>query len=347
MTRNMPTELVLVLAAAGTLSLGLGCKKAGADAPPKPGTEQSQATQTAPMGSGAGEQPGTKAGQGSPSEQGSPSKQAPTAQQGSKTEQAQQVMAHADAAISAIRRDDRSTANQLLGTMATTLRGLYEDVPGRKVLGQMGQAAQPAAGPSGAAGGGGAEQAAPGYVPLMAEIQTQSVYLDPQVVAKVEQAQKQAEGGDAQAAQQSLRLARDQMVADIALLPVEDAYSRVLAARAELEAGRKQNALQLLQNLPVVLAEVQVSAPLVPVRFNLRAAAAAAEAKNWERAQALLSQAETQLDSVVSSGQGAKELRPIADKAEKIRTRMESGNKPKPREIRALAEDIQKRVRTM
>jgi hypothetical protein len=121
----------------------------------------------------------------------------------------------------------------------------------------------------------------------------------------------------------------------------------VLAARVELEAGRQQNALQLLQKLPVVLTEVQVSAPLVPVRFNIRAAAAAAEAKDWQRAQDLLAQADTQLDQVVSSGQVGKELRPVADRTDKMRARMESGNKPKPREIRALAEDIQKRVRSM
>jgi hypothetical protein len=181
---------------------------------------------------------------------------------------------------------------------------------------------------------------------VVAENQT---YMDPEVVANVNKAQSQAKSGDSRAAEESLRLARQKLVSDVALLPIEDAYSRVVAARSELQAGRRENALQLLQGVPVVIAQVQVSAPLVPARFDLRAAAAAAEDNNWQRAEQLVGQAEKQLQDVsATGGSAAKNIKPLAERADKLQARMRSSNqKPKPREIRALAEDISNASRRM
>jgi len=276
-----------------------------------------------------------------------------SAQTANEVEQTKRILAHLDAATRAIQQGDTKQAGDLLDQTATTLRSLYENVPGRSVLNSM-NTQQKASSHTADAGTGGKASATGNsttggktneiYAPIAATVAEQSVYLDPQVVANVKKAESQAHAGNEQAAQSSLKLAREGLVADIALLPVEDAYSRVLAARSELEAGRRENALQLLQNVPIVLSEVQMSAPLVPAQFDLRAAAAAAEKQDWQRAQQLVGEAQKRLDEVTSTGgKAGSAIQPLAQRADKLETRLRSSSqKPKAAEIRALADDLRK-----
>jgi hypothetical protein len=270
-------------------------------------------------------------------------------------------MAHLDAATQAIRQGDDKSARNLLDSMSSTLRTMYENAPGREVLNKMNRpqeqaaAGKPAGSPEGSGAAAGSGGGSPGggpseaYAPIAAVVTENQTYLDPDVVANVEKAKSQAQAGNSRAAEESLRLARQKLVSDVALLPIEDAYSRVVAARDELQAGRRENALQLLQNVPVVIAQVQASAPLVPARFDLRAAAAAAEEDNWQRAEQLVGQAGKQLQDVsAAGGAAAKAMKPLAERADKLQSRMRSSNqKPKPREIRALADDIRNASRRM
>jgi len=79
--------------------------------------------------------------------------------------------------------------------------------------------------------------------------------------ANVQQTDQHSETENSAAVHDRLKLAREGLVANIALLLVEDAYSRMVAARQELAVGFHDNALALLQSLPALASEVQMSAP--------------------------------------------------------------------------------------
>ena len=179
--------------------------------------------------------------------------------------------------------------------------------------------------------------------PLVAEVQRLAVYLDPEVVARVREAQQRANAGDQQGAFDSLRMARQALAADIALLPVEDAYARVAAARAELQRGQVEFAQRLLASVPIAIARLEASAPLVPIRFDLRAAAAAAEQGSWERARMFVGRASNHLQALRSFA-GVEEpgfARAISSLTERVNTlqqRIAAGARPSPGEIRDLAQ---------
>lgn len=174
--------------------------------------------------------------------------------------------------------------------------------------------------------------------------------MDPEVTAQVEEAERQLKKGDQKAAEQQLRLARQRLAADVALLPIEDAYARVQAARGELRDGHPAQAQRLLRNVPVLITHLQTTAPLVPVRFNLRAAAMAAEKGEWDRAKELVGQATRSLEQVAAAPAPSeldKELKPIVDRAKKLQSRLDKGQKPRPKEMRDLARQTRSLAKTL
>jgi hypothetical protein len=245
------------------------------------------------------------------------------------------ALTHIQAGIQALNAHDDKAAQQALDQAAGTLRTLYMAVPAGPVLSELG--------PN--------EPGKPMDVaPLLAEVQSRSVWMDPDVVAKVDKANKQAKSGEKEAATQSLLEARQRLTADVALLPIEDAYSRVQAARGELRDGHAESALRLLRNVPVAIEHVQATAPLVPVRFNLRAAAAAAEKGSWQEAEALVEQARKDLEALASNSAAPaelhKELKPVVKQAQKIDQRFDQGKRPAPKELRELAQQTRSLANT-
>lgn len=242
-------------------------------------------------------------------------------------EQAQELssgaLTHITSAQQALGNRDTTAAQRSLDAAANALRQLYDGVPGKQLMSALG-------------GKGDIDLA-----PIFSTMRSTSVFVDPAVVAQVEEAKKRADKGDQAAAQEQLRLARSSLAADIALLPVESAYAYVVAAQSELRNGQTARATELLRNVPLVMEHVTMTAPLVPVRFDLRAAAAAAEANDWTRAGELVESAKQDLQQLASSPvadqQEQKMLQSLAKKVTDIDRRIDSGKKPQPREIRDLA----------
>lgn len=245
-------------------------------------------------------------------------------QQSQVASKAQTAVEHLTAATTAIQQDNIQKANKELDSATGTLRTLYDKAPGSGLVSGMDTATT-----------------AGDLAPIVAQVRQEAVYMDPQVVAGTEQAQERMKSGDKEAASEKLRLARQTLVADVALLPVEDAYARVMAAQAELQQGHKDRALRLLQNVPITIEQVSVAAPMVPVRFNLRAAAAAVEAGKWKTAQQLVGEAANTLQRIkqnVTDSSVAQEIQPLASKVQDMEKRMDSNNKPKPQELVQLAQ---------
>jgi hypothetical protein len=176
------------------------------------------------------------------------------------------------------------------------------------------------------------------FAPLMAQVTRFQAYVAPAVRAHVESAREQAKS-DPRGAAQKLRLAREQVFADFAMVPVEDAFARVVAAQKLVEEGKPERAERLLGGIPVLVSEIKVSQPLVPIRFNLRAAAVAAEQSNWRRASALMESAADRLEALSRAVDPAacRELRTIEQQARSLERKLGSDDKPAPERIRQLA----------
>jgi hypothetical protein len=252
-------------------------------------------------------------------------------------ELAQGALAHITAATAALDSDnkDKTQAQSALDAAATSLRQLYTSVPEGEILRELGSN----------------EPGKPlNLAPVLAEMRSRSVWMDPEIVAQVEAANRKMKEGDQQGANEQLMLARQRLAADVALLPIEDAYARVQAARGELKEGHPEQARRLLRNVPLVVSHVQATAPLVPVRFNLRAAATAAEAGDWGKANELVDQASKGLEQVASAPapkQFDKELKPIVDRLERLNRRLDDGKKPRPKEFRELAKQTRTLAETL
>ena len=178
--------------------------------------------------------------------------------------------------------------------------------------------------------------------PLMGIVTRERAYMEPEAYADLAQAQKYARDEKLDAAAERLQRARDRITASVAYLPVQEAYLRVLAAQTLIENGHVDQAKQMLVSLPVVLLDVQATTPLVRARFDLQAAAAALQEKNWTRAAELLTTARTRLDGLAGSGAaGAERIRSLVDEIDRLQKRATSqGNQPKPQEVRDLAKRV-------
>lgn len=245
-------------------------------------------------------------------------------------DQGREVFSNITAAQQALGKKDDETARQRLARARQILEELYSSAQGSDVLEEVQKAHE------GVAQG----QEGIDFAPLSAVVQNRQVFMDPQVVAGVDKAQKQYQDGNARQSSETLRLAQDALVTDMALLPVEASYARVIAAQSLLEEGKREEAGRLLGGVPITLQEWQVRSPLVTVRFNLRAAAAAADAKDPTQVQTLITTASTQFQQVMQAAQSdfAKQLKPIGDQLKRLRTQAENGKQVKGDDLRSLAD---------
>ncbi len=241
----------------------------------------------------------------------------------------QAALSHIESAQQALQKGDDTKAKEALTASRTELERLYIANPASPTLKALDKAAQ------------GTENGLD-LAPLMSDVSTRQIYLDPKLVAGIKDADSKAKAGDKMGAQDQLRLAREQLVADMAFLPVEDAYARVLASKELLDGNQREQAQRMLKDVSIAMTSASVGAPLVAARFDLRTAAAAVEAKNWSEVRSLLDSAANRLREVSSasvSGSKAKAaLDPIAGEAEKLQKRVDGGEKPSASELRALAE---------
>jgi hypothetical protein len=113
----------------------------------------------------------------------------------------------------------------------------------------------------------------------------------------------------------------------------------VIAAHSELESGDPELARRLLGGIPLVVEQVVASAPLVPVRFDLRTAAIAAEGGDWTRATNLIGRAWSRVDALRADAEGAPEdgLARFANELARLQTRIANGD-VRPQELRNLAQ---------
>ena len=116
-----------------------------------------------------------------------------------------------------------------------------------------------------------------------------------------------------------------------------DAGLRVLAAQQALSSGDLDSARSLLRNLPIIVGEMQVSTPLVPVRFKLHAAAEAADAKQWDRTRALLKEANQtvqRLETLAGDAELRADITAIGDDLDRMSKQTAT---PRADQIRELA----------
>jgi hypothetical protein len=243
-------------------------------------------------------------------------------------------MTHIAAAEKALDQNTKSAAMSALAKSQQSLAKLYSTPALQAVLDELDEAIHAMSG----------EKLAVepmDLAPLTASVSSYQAYLDPEVVAGVKQAQERAREGDQPGARDALRLARNRVAVDVAYVPVEEAYVRVLAAQQALDNNNMKDAKRLLRNVPVVISQVQISRPLVPIRFKLQAAAAAADAQNWARSRTLLRQANQdvqQLESVAGTTELKSELTPIADQVKKLSQQAQAGQQVEASQIRELAQ---------
>lgn len=175
--------------------------------------------------------------------------------------------------------------------------------------------------------------------PLVAQVDEVSALVSPEVVARVQVAARAQKSQKSQEAAAALLEARQTLMADLGLDSIEEAFARSRAAAAELEEGRPELARSLLGRTRPVLARWQAEAPLVPIRLNLRAAARAAENRNWAQAEVWVNRAAAELRIVQADAPAAlsRQLAPLAGQLSWIQERLAAGKQPGPRQFRLLA----------
>lgn len=215
-------------------------------------------------------------------------------------------------------------ANQILSDLYTNSRGAW-------IALELGESAWSLMLPS---------AAAVDLKPLAAQIDAVSALVPPEVVARVQVAARAQRNQRSEEAAAALLEARQLLMSDLGLTWVEEAYARSRAAAAELEAGHPTLAQSLLNRTTTVLAQWQVEAPLVPIRLNLRAAARAAEDRNWAQAEVWVNQAAEELRIVQADAPAAmaRRLAPLAGQLSSIQERLAAGKQPGPRQFRLLAQ---------
>jgi hypothetical protein len=246
----------------------------------------------------------------------------------------QQALGHISDAVAALDKGNTAAATTALDKGQRVLQPLYDTPALIAVLNELDEAIasvqskQPAL-------------KALDLAPLAASLASYQEWVDPSIAARIDEAKTSAKKGDTKATMEALRLARNRVAIDIAFLPVEEAYIRISAAQHALDDGDAKRAKQLLRTLPIVVSEVQLSTPLVPVRFKLNAAALAAEAQNWKRSQALIREAVKEMRDVEKASKRmshAADASALVDDLEKLDRKMSSEARPQPQEIRDLAQ---------
>jgi hypothetical protein len=233
---------------------------------------------------------------------------------------AEGVLAQVQTAAAALGRKQPREAQTALDFAASGLRRLYDGVPGTRVLELLAS-----------------DQ--PDLAALLAAVRAESSWMDPGVVTLVERARRRGED-ERPSALRDLTLARRRLMDDVALRPIEDAYARVQAARGELRDGHPEQAGRLVANVAGLIADVEGSAPLVPVRLRLRAAAAAIEAGKWSEARPLVTEARDALQAAAEAlplEPYDRALAPLLGRVRALERQISAGGKPRAGELRELA----------
>lgn len=246
----------------------------------------------------------------------------------------QDAMTHIRAAEQALAKDNVAAAKSSLARSEQALEKLYDTPALAAVMNEIDEAIRKTSGEKPA-------MQPMDLAPLTASVRSYQAYLDPEVIAGVEDASDRAKKGDAQGTADALRLARNRMAIDVAFLPVEEAYVRVLAAQHALDSGDRDQATRVLRGLPIVVSEVEISTPLVPIRFKLHAAAAAVEQGDTKQAQTLLRDATQEIQAFekqTARSPMASEVSRIVDDIERLNQRVRSGSSVQAADLRELAQ---------
>lgn len=245
----------------------------------------------------------------------------------------QQALAHIGEAVTALDKGNSTAAKKALEQASQVIEPLYDTPLMVAILNELDEAIASVQNKQ-------QTLKALDLAPLAASVATYRTWVDPSVATRIDEAKAGVKKGDAKATMEALRLARNRMAIDLAFLPVEEAYLRISAAQHALDEGEAKRAKHLLQTLPIVVSEVSISTPLVPVRFKLNAAAMAAEEGNWTRSQTLLREATKEMRDVEKLLKGkpiGADASALVDDLEKLDREIDAKDHPQPREIRELA----------
>lgn len=249
----------------------------------------------------------------------------------------QNAMTHIAAADRALDQGKKAAARSALVKSEKELSKLYNQPALGPVMAELDRAID-------SASRKGAQADGLDLAPLTTTVRSYQAYLDPSVSAGIERAKERAQSGDTKGTEEALRLARNRVAIDTAFIPVEDAYVRVVAAQHALDKGNVKQASRLLDSVPIIVSELQISQPLLPVRFNLHAAAEAAESGKWDQAETLLSRVDEDLQRLEKASVGeaqTTELASISDDVERLHQDVTAGKNPPPAQIRQLAQRIE------
>lgn len=177
--------------------------------------------------------------------------------------------------------------------------------------------------------------------PLASAVQANKIYLQPQLVSNVSQAQQALQAGDDQRAALELKDASDALYSDIGLRPIDDALSSLTAAQQALQKNDTAGALQQLHGANQISEKLKLEAPLVPVRFELRAAADAANNHQHHHAQTLVQNAGDELRHLrgtIGTWQLRAQLDPMIVKVADLRRQLDAGQTPSGSNIANVAQ---------
>lgn len=162
-------------------------------------------------------------------------------------QQANRALESIVAAGRAIDRKDDVTAKKELASAKKTLDQLYGSSPGADVVKEMDRVQADLA----------TKERGVDFAPLTALVTQSKTFLDPEVVAGIREAEKASKEGKTDEASDALRLARQAVIADVALLPVEAAYARVVAAQTMLGEGNREDARRMIAGVPIEMAQFE------------------------------------------------------------------------------------------
>ncbi|WP_373048831.1 hypothetical protein [Vulgatibacter sp.] len=234
------------------------------------------------------------------------------------------------AAELSLARNDFPAAQSSLELSTQTLQAILSEGPGASLATRLGETAARLQLPEGQV---------MEIDPLVEEVEQLAAVLPAETLTLVRDAKRQLAAGDAVSATRSLLGARNWVMADLGLDAAEEAFAHARAALAELEAGNAGLARNLVQGVPEPIAELRTSAPLVPVRLRLRAAAKEAENRNWAQAEVLLNEAGSELQSLRGDASPVlgRRIDVLSSQLTAMQERFAAGREPTPRRIRQLA----------
>jgi hypothetical protein len=194
------------------------------------------------------------------------------------------VMSTTTSALGALERGQVAEAREHLEEAVEHMELLYSRLPGEPFLGDVDTALARL----------GAGQATD-LMPLLERARERQEVLGEETLELLEGATVREQAEDLVGAAQELREARELLAEDLLLFPLDEARSHLLMARNALRVGNEGRARVQLARVPGLLEHVRATEPLVKVRWQLRAAAAAAERGDWIRARKMLAVTERRL----------------------------------------------------